>query len=185
MKWLVLFLVGCGGMDMTGLAGGSDSGVDDVGHVIKGGKQVSDAVQEVDLGAVGSGGTGGVSGSQDDWTPCSGGEYYGGSCLPSCTGGGVKLLDVKWCAPMAYPGWECIKGRLNGVNVKCPFDVAVAMASDWNGPCLGCIDDEIVTNGDGTRSASYRNIGTVRYHCDGTGAGPMENLGTRLCAKQQ
>lgn len=189
---LVLVLVGCG-VDPTGVQVDNADGSHLRGRQVPGGDTAvdvegtggADALIGVG-GTIGTGGEtmGGAGGTEQcatDWTTCSSGLCYKGVCMPTCSGGGVKILDVNWCAPMSYPGWECTNGRLNGVNVKCPFDVAVAKDPNWNGPCQDCIGDEIVTNGDATRSASYKSNQVVRYYCDGTGAGPMGNLGTRLC----
>jgi hypothetical protein len=194
---LIVLLAACG-VDPDGFVTEIDAAGETDVMLQKGRQAVPDAFESVG-GASGSGGRaqeggeGGTIGAGGtavpvDWSPCPGGLFYSGTCMPACPGGGIKILDTKyWCATAEQlNGGVCTNGQLTDyyAGLPCPLDVAVAMASDWNGPCQGCTDNVIITNGGESRSASYRSTRDLRYYCDGSGAGPMGNLGTKLCMKK-
>ena len=66
------------------------------------------------------------------------------------------------------PWGECKDGKLVGyyAGLPCPFDLAVAHTPGWTGPCAGCIDNTIITNGGLSTSASWRATPSARFCCD-------------------
>jgi len=94
----------------------------------------------------------------------------------TCDESGVVFKADDWCLPWDSDSLnalfdECVDGKLKGYynGLPCPFDVAVAHAAGWDGPCKGCIDGVIITNQGLSTSAAWRGEDGCRYYCDTDG----------------
>ncbi len=89
-----------------------------------------------------------------------------------CSGGKKLLTATQWCDDSgSKPGWRdqpgiCVDGHRNGWfdKLPCPFDVAIANDAKWTGPCSGCLEKKIITDGAGLKIAAWKDDAKV-YHC--------------------
>jgi cysteine-rich repeat protein len=97
-----------------------------------------------------------------------------------CAGGTAVMTAQFWCndkgnaveEPSKSVPASCVNGTVANQNgyygkLPCPFDVSLSHSVGWAGPCSGCVNSIIVTNGGGSTTAVWKGDATAYYCCSG------------------